>query len=337
MMNAELGSTSNAPYLTVSHVVDAYRRYPGEMVTFHTRVDVHQPLSGLIVGIAIPEELRLGDYQVPADHDRAALEVQPDAGEGYLVWNFDGVLSAGTCYEYAVETRVAPTETDLALKSRAVATSESPNGETVSAEETVAVAVPAKGRYLKHLPAIYNDDELMGRFLMLFESFWAPVEKQIDSLPFYFDPQTTPSDLLPWLASWLGMVLDERWSEESRRQLLHSAARLYRKRGTKEGLQEYLAIYTGHKPQIIEHRAYNFRLGPEARLGPGIALGTGNQPHTFSVVFRLPPASSSKDKKIRKKRELERRRIIEGIIESQKPAHTSYTLHIETIGERKRA
>ena len=30
-----------------------------------------------------------------------------------------------------------------------------------------------KGSYLRYLPEIYEDDALMARFLMLFESFWA--------------------------------------------------------------------------------------------------------------------------------------------------------------------
>ncbi len=118
--------------------------------------------------------------------------------------------------------------------------------------------------------------------------------------------------------------------------MLRSAADLYRKRGTRQGLEEYLVIYTGRKPSIVEHRAYDFRLGPEARLGPGIALGTGNVPHTFSVSLRLPPvdvpdegdASPGGDLLTELRRR--RRQKIEAIIDAEKPAHTSYTLHIES-------
>ena len=209
----------------------------------------------------------------------------------------------------------------------AVPASETP-AEPYAAEETAAIAVSAKGRYLKYLPALYQDDELMARFLMLFESFWAPIEGQIDHLAFYFDPRMTPSDFLPWLASWLDLELDERWPEERRRQLIRSAVSLYRKRGTRRGLEEFLEIYTGERPQIVEHRARNFFLGADGLLGPGSALGRDNVAHTFTVTVRLPPAPGE-DEEERTRHERERRRIIRAIIEAEKPAHTGYELRVE--------
>ena len=192
--------------------------------------------------------------------------------------------------------------------------------ESARVTETVTVAVFAKGRYLRHLPALYERDELMGRFLMLFESFWDPIEGQIDQLPHYFDPRTAPPDLLPWLAAWLDLVLDERWPESKRRQLLQSAVHLYRRRGTRDGLVDYLEIYTGARPQIVEHRAENFVLGPEARLGQGIAIGRRNAPHTFTVKMELPTLPKAEAES--------RRRMIEQIIEAEKPAHTAYLLDL---------
>jgi phage tail-like protein len=186
--------------------------------------------------------------------------------------------------------------------------------------ESVVVAVFAQGGYLEYLPALYHRDELMGRFLMLFESFWSPIAGQIDQLPLYFDPRMTPPDFLPWLASWLDLALDERWPEERRRLLLRSAAALYRKRGTRQGLQRYLEIYTGEKAEIVEHRANNLRLGEQARLGPGVALGVANVPHTFTVVLSLPDDGAEKAECLH---------MIEAIIEAEKPAHTSYTVRVE--------
>jgi phage tail-like protein len=329
----KMGSKSESSALVISHVTDFYRRYPGEMVKFYTCVDVQQPLTGLTVRITLPRGLvpgasrALAGPHASAGNDGALVEVAPDVGTSHFVWQAEGKLPAGTRCEYQLEARVAPTERDVILESRAVATCEGVQGE--EAEEIVAIAVSAQGRYLDYLPAFYREDELMGRFLMLFESFWAPIEGQIDHLPFYFDPQMTPSDFLPWLASWLDLALDEHWPEERRRQLIGSAASLYRKRGTKRGLQEYLEIYAGGKVQIIEHRANNLRLDPEAKLGSGIALGMDNVPHSFTVILRLPPISSPGRKREKERQELERRRRIEAIIEAEKPAHTSYNLQLE--------
>jgi len=328
---------------TVSHVADFYRRYPGESVTFHTRLQISDPDEGpeakdrrqgqLALRISLPPGLILDDYR--------ALDAMPlitrDGEATTLTWSIGEAAGgkAGSAYhEYLIEARVAPTPQDIVLESRAIAVLEA-TGKVLDAE-SVAIAISARSQTLKCLPAIYQQDELMGRFLMLFDSFWTPLERQIDHLPLYFDPQMTPPDLLPWLASWLSLVLDESWPEDKRRQLLHSAADLYRKRGTRLGLEEYLAIYTGRKPSIVEHRAYDFRLGPEARLGPSIALGTGNVPHTFSVSLRLPPVDvpdkgdTSPDGDLLRELKRRRRQKIEAIIDAEKPAHTSYTLHIES-------
>jgi phage tail-like protein len=242
-------------------------------------------------------------------------------GESFLMWEMRRDLAAGARYEYQLQATIAPVNADTTLTSRAVVTSaDAPNA---AANESVSIAVAAKGSYLKYLPALYTDqDEFMGRFLMLFESFWKPVDRQISDIPYYFDPKLAPPDLLPWLAAWVDLTLDEQWPEEKRRLLLLAMVQLYRRRGTRRGLQDYIEIYTGRKPQIAEHGAHNFQLSKSNRLGPSVALGRRNMPHTFSVTMRLPRAENEQA-------DQERRRKIQAIIESEKPAHTSYTLNIE--------
>jgi len=96
--------------------------------------------------------------------------------------------------------------------------------------------------YLEHLPAFFRDDEFMGQFLLIFESIMKPIENTVDNVALYFDPLMTPEPLLPWLAWWVDLTLDPTWPEERRRELVSSAAELYRWRGTKRGLTEYLRI-----------------------------------------------------------------------------------------------
>ncbi len=339
LTRVEAATSEELRLATVAHVVDFYQRYPGELVTFFTRVDVREPISDLTLRISLPKALVLGDYQPPPELEgivpyvEVGDHVNVNANVNYLVWSFEGELPAGTRYEYQAQARVAPMERNANLESRVVVTS---SDHGILAEETVTIAVQTRGRYLRYLPEIYEEDELIGRFLMLFESFWTPIETQIGSVPCYFDPDMTPVNFLPWLASWLGLKLDERLSKERQRQLIRSAVSLYRRRGTKQALQEYLEIYTSGKAQIIEHRAHNFCLGPDARLGPGIALGRDNMPHTFTVILRLPPIAEGEAEdecfqNERARQELERRRAIEAIIETEKPAHTGYTLRIETL------
>jgi phage tail-like protein len=346
MTATESGPQRDPVPVRVAHVADFCRRYPGELVTFYTRVEVREPVPGFALRIVLPAGLSLEDYRAPADLEAPSGRlpwITLADGTQNVIWKVEGQIEAPAHYEYVVAARVASiqqrfgsgTPQDRILESRAVVSTEVA-GETLD-QETAAIAVSAQGRYVRHLPAIYQEDELMGRFLMLFESFWGPIEQQIGHLACYFDPRMTPPEFLPWLASWINLVLDESWPEERRRLLLRSAASLYRKRGTRRGLEEYLEIYTGGKAQIVEHRAHNMRLGPEARLGPAIALGKGNVPHTFTVLLRLPPVSSLRpsgatgEEGHRARSEVDRwlLRKVEAIIEAEKPAHTSYTLHIE--------
>lgn len=332
---ARMAQPGQAPArFTVSHVADFYRRYPGEPLTFHTRVDVLDTLPGFTVQVSIPNEATPGEYAASGNQNGHLPQLVFAGDNRYLVWTVERTASAGERFEYQLHTTVAPTQTDLALESTALVISGSGDNR-MQAAESVEVAVIAKGRYLKYLPALYCDDELMGRYLMLFESFWGPLERQIDNIAYYFDPKMTPGDLLPWLASWGDLMLDERWPEDRRRRLVSSAARLYRMRGTKRGLVEYLEIYTGQKAIITEHRANNLRLGKDAKFGPSIALGRSNRPHSFTVYLRPPPVvlAEGEDERLRTRREEERRRTIESIIEADKPAHTTYTLIIDTAAE----
>ena len=308
--------------------MDFYRRYPGETVTFFTRVEVCQPCTGFTLRMALPEGLTPGATQASANHDGSRPQLVFVENARYLIWKLNKEIQPGERYEYQLEATIAATAHDRSLSSRAVVAATTRSGSDVPqvltpSSETVTIAVSAKGRYLKYLPALYTDqDDLMGRFLMLFESFWEPIEDRIDHIHYYFDPGLTPNDLLPWLATWVDLMLDEQWPDKKRRRLLSAMVPLYRQRGTRHGLQKYLAIYTGQQARITEHRAHNFVLGKITRLGPSAALGKHNVSYTFDVTLKLPPAENESQRQ-------ERRRKIEAIIESEKPAQTAYTLIIE--------
>ena len=151
---------------------------------------------------------------------------------------------------------------------------------------------------LKYLPNTYADDDFMGGFLNIFEALWQPLDRQIDQLYAYFDPQLTPAEFLPWLGTWVDLVLDENWSEARRRDLIQNAADLYRRRGTAGALRDYLAIYLGVSPTIVED-------GPD-----------GN-PYHFSVLLKMENPDTVDQDRVRR------------IIEEEKPAHTIYTLTLE--------
>jgi phage tail-like protein len=113
----------------------------------------------------------------------------------------------------------------------------------------------------------------------------------------------TPPELLPWLASWLGLALDERWPEDQRRALILAAVDLYQWRGTRRGLSEFLRLYTGLTPEIVE---------------PGVGRRGATAADAFRIIVRLKvPDPAQVD-----------RAVIEAIIEAEKPAHIGYTLEV---------
>lgn len=178
--------------------------------------------------------------------------------------------------------------------------------------------INSEGRYssyLQYLPAFYREDDFAGRFLHIFEDILKPLEGIIDNLAFYFDPYTTPPSFLSWLASWVGLVLDDRWPEARRRELVGSVTELYRWRGTRRGLSEYLRIYTGVSPQIIEH-AQTTREAGEPNLSASSSGGEKELAHCFTVILDVPDTSAIDVD------------VVRAIIEAEKPAHATYMLQI---------
>jgi phage tail-like protein len=314
----------------IEHAADFYRRYPGETVCFYTRAAIPADLRTFRVRIVLPPGLQLVDARTTGLLGSRLPLVTQDGEIQHLIWDAKHSGGQNEAMEICTETRVTPTTENLSCVSRAILSS----GDELLSEESVTIAVQAKARYLKFLPNIYQDDELMGRFLMLFESFLDPVEQQIEGMANYLDPQVAPAELLAWLASWSGLAFDDQLPENRRRELLKEAAFLFKKRGTRQGLEKYLTITTGGNVSITEHFSENFCLGPTAFLGPGIALGMENLPNTFSVYLKVPPFPEGLSAEECEQRSLLIERKAMAILEREKPVHTGYELHLEIGSER---
>jgi phage tail-like protein len=177
-----------------------------------------------------------------------------------------------------------------------------------------------KSWLLNYLPGFYAGDEFLNRFLLIFEDTLRPLQLMSDNLNYYFHPLTAPTDLIPWLATWVNLVLDDNWTLEQRRHLIYTAPELYSWRGTRRGLTEYLTLYTGVEPNISEY-VDGMVLGPSTRLGINTTIA-GKERHRFTVTMYLPEMSeeelSYKEQNIRR------------IIDAEKPAHTTYRLVLKT-------
>jgi len=159
------------------------------------------------------------------------------------------------------------------------------------------------------LPAIYLDDPFAQALCEGVDEVLAPVLVTLDSLFAYFDPATSPDDMLGWLAGWLGLVIDDNQTPENRRDLVRTGIELVRWRGTERGVREAVRAAFGRDPQLVESGGAAWSANPGAPL-PGNA-----EPR---LVVRLPVSDPES---------FDLRRLDE-VVEAVKPAHLLHRVEV---------
>lgn len=210
--------------------------------------------------------------------------------------------------------------------------------------------------YLRRLPRVFSREDAVAsflhRYLAIFHGFLGEVDARAAARQILLDPRSTPDEALPWLASFLGLVLDERWAHapsvgrsgprDVRRDLIREAAWLFRFRGTLPGLRRFLSLYVGSNVVLLER----FRL---RGLG-GVVLGEGTAPRSRSVLggglrvggaVAAPGAESSADPSVADAFRTHAHRfsvllpatltaeeldVVRNILDLHRPAHTLFDL-----------
>lgn len=94
---------------------------------------------------------------------------------------------------------------------------------------------------LDSLPAVYRDnpraEHFTERFLSLFDASMLDLDDAIGQFPAAIDVASARTELLPWLAGMLDLVFDPAWDGTRQRAILAALPRLYRARGTGEGMR----------------------------------------------------------------------------------------------------
>lgn len=201
-----------------------------------------------------------------------------------------------------------------------------PKGQIVDADTIITINVACRS-YCEFLPGIYRTATYDGHtflrdFLWIVRHMVDSVSDKIDNIPNLFNPYETPSQFLPWLAGWIGFVLDEDWPDGKKRYLLRRAVDYYRIRGTVKGLKLFLSIFTDVEPEIIENAwPFNgFQIGVHSTMDfDTIIFPVVNVSHCFIVDIPLDPEEISEYTIIK----------IHDIIRSEKPAHTMYYLRFK--------
>lgn len=157
------------------------------------------------------------------------------------------------------------------------------------------------------LPGVFLEGDFAAALVRVFDQVLAPVQASIDSLDAYLDPRLAPPDFLPWLAGWLGLAVEERWTAARTRSFLLHAAEAFRWRGTRRGIALAVRAYTGVEPEVRDTG------GVSASLRPGAAFP--GEPAAYLLV-RVPAAGPDVDAA-----------AVDRIVADAKPAHVPH--HVE--------
>jgi phage tail-like protein len=163
------------------------------------------------------------------------------------------------------------------------------------------------------LPGVYHGDAFTQAFCEALDAVFAPVLLTLDSMPAYFDPDLAPADFVEWLATWVGLEIDENWPLEHQRELLARTVDLYSRRGTTQGITDVIALYTGIEPTVEDSGGTTWSAAP-GEAAPGSP--------TPNVVVRLQVPAGV---------ELDPRRV-DAVIAAVVPAHVSWRVEIEQDG-----
>ncbi len=209
--------------------------------------------------------------------------------------------------------------------------------------------------YLKHLPQALRGTNGTGTgfldgYLRVFEALLRgrsdtpasegarPLEGTIAAFPRRLDPGLCPVDdpsasplesaFLDYLARWVALSFDQNWDLDKRREWLGRIVSLYKRRGTRDGITEYLRMFVGDQVKV-EELSGGFIVGVKPYATVGVTSFIAGAPaHYFRVRmnygFFPAPFEIEAWKNLRKGTRT--------IVDMEKPAHTYYTLHARTPG-----
>lgn len=191
--------------------------------------------------------------------------------------------------------------------------------------------------YLDLLPGVFRRDAESARFLEhflgLFEHVFTGIEDRYELFSRQLNPDAAPLDVINWLGCLIDLAFDPSWPLARRRALVAAAMELYRRRGTPAGLVQFIEIYTGVTPVILEGfldrpvtpplvgvagsiLGCSTRLArPDRHVSPDDAL-VRRFAHRFTVVV---PIDDACDEHVLLS-------VVDFIVAANKPAHTIHVL-----------
>lgn len=211
------------------------------------------------------------------------------------------------------------------------------NGRRTPLVRSLRAHYPRFSYLREYLPDVYQQDptshSFLDRFLSNPEGIFTTLEGAIAQVQTHFDPRTVSPESVEWLASWIGLALDPYWSDYQRRLLIAQAPYFYQRRGTVVGLLQIvlLTLYPEFGPRIftddvatlcptvriverfLTRRQSSVAAGDPTESESSLSNTAKDLAHRFTVLIPTTLSDTMQ-------------RLIEQLIELEKPAHTAFTI-----------
>lgn len=176
-----------------------------------------------------------------------------------------------------------------------------------------------KQSWMGYLPEVYqasDKDRFLERYLAVFQVLYESMDEKIRGIPGMLDVERTEEENLIRLAEWLDITGSHIWNGAQLRLLLKQAVRLYRMRGTREGIRAMIRLYTGGEAYIVEQ----CRLKPfmeDEKSKRDLTRLYGSSPDVVSVIMEKEYAPTQRAY-----------HALQRVIEEMKPARIEVELVI---------
>ncbi len=143
-------------------------------------------------------------------------------------------------------------------------------------------------RFLDTFPEIYREEGgFFHRYLTVFSTLYEDLQREIDSVHRWLDPDKAPMHLLYRYADWLGLMLDGEFPEEAHlRKLDQQGYAICRIKGTKKALETLTELILDRKAVIVERGLLHVRLEEEEKAVYNRLYGSCDQDVTVLVRYQ---------------------------------------------------
>jgi phage tail-like protein len=144
----------------------------------------------------------------------------------------------------------------------------------------------ASGWLVSQLPRAMTGDPVLRGFAAAFEEVADTVLARVDSIEHQVDAGLATPEMLQFLASWLGLMLEPSDPLPYRRELVRQVGRLLGWRGTRHGIEGLLEAATGARVTVTDGGGIYGRREPVPPPDPVVRVSLDHTGHLTEQQVR---------------------------------------------------